>query len=643
MVDLNNIEKQLEDAYGTLGVNYLYPQLDIVRSARKLPSDMEDARLMSEKFYISYRMIEQWLAPVIVPINDNLMGLESHLKDLQSQIRLSIQQQEIKYWLEITRSRNKTVQSLYSDISSLRNYILEQRELLLKSANRSELPELFGMVLWPFSEFTSLLDAIQDVRKIYFGPNNSYRKQNILTDALILSALCEDVLTHKTQTKASFRQIDNLIETSLTFRRVEEQFEWSKYQRDAADGLFNELQVFGIIDNLLPGYDRTEIRKGLNTFYDSAQDKYPIGQFIGWLADIMRSKTMSSQDEQPGEMRLKKKHLLGLSIMDKHRNSEILGNIGQLQATFDRILVPFHELKQNNVFMQSSQFVIDNVIDIPSRAWIYDFSGVETEILRSTLFLLSDRQPKFDILELCQQLATIVLSGRVNRNDVIEGNYTLTNKLPIRIWDYIGNQLMKILEETLIEEETQSVRLLKGIFHSEDTTSLLTSKKFVPAFLVKTGFKKGVYFNQKGMFPETISVWARENFIFQYRHAQMAGYPWIYDVNFLLESLVIDSLSLPSNKITQLHENVKLRQTVFTVDNLTYIIYYEVDEEAGISALAFKEVDMLEKDGIDPVEIIYRPHKYLNLGPTKNNLHLVLDNARAQDPKDLMTIISNLK
>ena len=145
------------------------------------------------------------------------------------------------------------------------------------------------------------------------------------------------------------------------------------------------------------------------------------------------------------------------------------------------------------------------------------------------------------------------------------------------------------------------------------------------------------------MFPETISVWARENFIFQYRHAQMAGYPWIYDVNFLLESLVIDSLSLPSNKITQLHENVKLRQTVFTVDNLTYIIYYEVDEEAGISALAFKEVDMLEKDGIDPVEIIYRPHKYLNLGPTKNNLHLVLDNARAQDPKDLMTIISNLK
>ncbi len=643
VIDLNNLEKQLEEEYGELGVNYLFPQLDIIRSARKLPSDMEDARLMSEKFYLSYRMIEQWLAPVILPINDNLLGLESHLQDLQSQIRLSIQQQEIKYWLEVTRSRHKIIQSLYSDISSLRSYILEQRELLLKSAHRSELASLFGMVLWPFSEFTSLSDAIQDVREIYFGPNNSYRKQNLLTDALILTALCEDVLTHKTQTKQSFRQIDNLIETSLSFRRVEEQFEWSKYQRDASDGLFNENQVFGIIDNLLPGYSRSEIRQGLNTFYDSSQDKYPIGKFIAWLADLMRSRTMSKEGEtQPGELRLKKEHLLGLSIMDKHRNSEILGNIGQLQGTFERILAPFHELKQNNVFMQSSQFVIDNVIDLPSRAWIYDFSGVETEILRSTLFMLSDRQPKFDILEMCQQLANIVLSGRVDRNDVIDGNYTITNKLPTRIWDYISNQLMKILEETLIKEETLSVRLLKDIFRSEDTTSLITSKKFVPIFQIKTEFKRGVYFNQKGIYPESISVWVRENFHFQYRHAQMAGYPWFFDTNFLLESLVIDALSLPSHKVAQINENVKLRQTVFTVDDLTYIIYYEVDEETGISALAFKEVDILEPDGIDPVEIIYRPHKYLNLGPSKNNLHLVLDKARAQDPKDLMTIIANI-
>ena len=118
-------------------------------------------------------------------------------------------------------------------------------------------------------------------------------------------------------------------------------------------------------------------------------------------------------------------------------------NIGQLQTTFERILAPFHELKQNNVFMQSSQFVIDNVIDLPSRAWIYDYSGVETEILRSTLFMLSDRQPKFDILEMCQQLANNILSGRVNRNDVIEGNYTLTNKLHQKDYYNLNSIILK--------------------------------------------------------------------------------------------------------------------------------------------------------------------------------------------------------
>ena len=644
MVDLSNIEKQLEEEYGELGINYLFPQLDVIRAARNLPSKMEDTQLTTEKFFLSYQMIEQWLAPVIVPINDNLFGLESHLQDLQSQIKHLITVEEITFWKDVVNSENASIKSLFSDINSLRRYILEQRTKLLESAHRHELPELFGLVLWPYSEYTDVKDAVNDVRKIYFGPNNSYRKQNILTDALILTSLSEDVLTHKTQTKQSFHQIDALIETSLTFRRIEEQFEWSKYQRDPGDGHFNEGQVSSIMDTLMPGFPRDELRKGLNSFYDSSIDKYPIGKFIAWLSDLMRMKTMGKGqgDDQIGELRLKKEHLLGLSVMDKHRNSEILGNIGNLQGTFERILAPFHELKQNNAFMQSSQFVIDNVLEIPSRAWIYDYSGVETEILRSTLFMLSDRQPKFDVLEICQRLANIVLSGRVDRNDLIDGNYVKTNKLPIRLWNYIGDQLMRILEETLIHEEIKSVRLLKNIFSSEDTTSLITAKKFVPIFQVDIDFKRGIYHDEKGFSAETMSIWVRSGFKFEYRYAQMAGYPWFFDTNLLLESLVIEALSLPSFKISSLHENVKLRQTVFTVDNLTYIIYYDTKPD-GISALAFKEVDIMDESGVDPVEIIYRPHKYLSLGPEKNNLQLVLEKARAKDPKDLMTVIGNIK
>ncbi|MHA1976612.1 MAG: hypothetical protein ACW98F_13345 [Candidatus Hodarchaeales archaeon] len=644
MADLSNIEKQLEKEYGELGINYLFPQLDVIRSARNLPSNIEETQLMTEKFFLCYQMIEQWLAPVILPIKDNLFGLESHLLDLQSQMKLLITEEEITYWNDVVNSENASIRSLYSDIDSLRKYILEQRSKLMQSAHRHELPELYGLVLWPYSEYTNVQDAVNDVRTIYFGENKRYRKENVLTDALILTALSDDVLTHKTQTKQSFHQIDSLIETSLTFRRIEEQFEWSKYQRDPSDGHFNEGQVFSIMDNLLPGYPRDDLRKGLNTFYDSSIDKYPIGKFIAWLSDIMRMKTMgtSQGDDQPGELRLKKEHLLGLSVMDKHRNSEILGNIGNLQGTFERILAPFHELKQNNAFMQSSQFVIDDVLEIPSRAWIYDYSGVETEILRSTLFMLSDRTPKFDVLEICQRLANIILSGRVNRNDQVDGNYIRTNKLPIRLWNYIGDQLMKILEETLIHEEIKSVRLLKNIFSSEDTTSLITAKKFVPIFQVDIDFKRGIFHDEKGFSAENMSIWVRSGFQFEYRFAQMAGYPWFFETNLLLESLVIEALSLPSFKISSLHENVKLRQTVFTVENLTYIVYYDTKPE-GISALAFKEVDIMDEEGIDPVEIIYRPHKYLSLGPEKNNLHLVLEKARARDHKDLMTVIGNIK
>jgi hypothetical protein len=325
--------------------------------------------------------------------------------------------------------------------------------------------------------------------------------------------------------------------------------------------------------------------------------------------------------------------------MDKHRRQEILGNITpELAETFDRILVPFHELKQDNTFMQSAQFEIENVLDLPSQAWIYDYSSTHTEILRSTLLLISDRQPKFDVLEACQRLASVILSGRVDRNDVKRGNYVVTNQLPPRIWDSIGNQLLAILEEALVREETLTVQIIKNIFQDEDRSSLVTSKKFIPVFLVQTDFK---YDRSRGHQPQTMSVWARKDFKFQYRFAQVAGYPWYYMVNSLLESLVVNALEIPSFKIIQIHENVKIRQTVYTIDDETYIVYYGAQGE-GISALAFKETDLTDEEGIDPVEVIFRPHKFLGLGPEKNNLKPLLENARATDPKDLMTIIASL-
>ncbi|MFX0092382.1 MAG: hypothetical protein ACFFBD_11515, partial [Candidatus Hodarchaeota archaeon] len=661
---LSNMEEKLKLEYGEKGVEYLFPQLEIIRATRNMPSRIEDVKLFTQRFFESYQMVQQWLAPVIVPISEELSELRTQLHDLQDQMKYYIQQEGIEFWKDVENSENLTIQSFYSEIVRLRNYILAQQEKLLGAAHRKEIAELLGLVIWPYSEHVQLPNAIQEAKNVYFGENAFFRKNNMLTDALILLALCEDLLKAKKQTKQSLRQVEGVVEKQLSFRNYDERLQWEQYKRDPNEGMFTEGQVKAISKALLPNMSSSEMYKGINQFYDSVQDKYPINRTLEWLAVSLRKEAQKGE-EAKAEPSAAQSHIISLSFMDKHRRHEILGNIGGLENIFERVLGPFHELKQENAFMQSAQFELENVAGLPSQAWIYDYTGIETEILRSTLLLISERQPKFDVLEACQRLANIVLSGRVDRNDFRRGNYILTNRLPSRIWNYIGNSLLAMLEEALIQEESTSVSLIKGIFREEDRSKLVTSKKFIPIFLVQTDFKEEGRFQKRRIDPETMSIWAHETLNFQYRFAQLSGYPWFYEVNELLESLVIEALSVPTHHISRLHENVKLRQTVFTVDNETFIIYFKaskhlktIEKDEGpsygrilepetvemkrVSALAFKEVDITNKEGIDPVEVIFRPHKFLDRGPEKNNLKLILEEARASDPKDLRTIISNL-
>ena len=638
-IKLENIESQLEEEFGKFGLEYLFPQLDIVRSARNLPSILEDYRLSSQKFFESYQMIQKWLAPVVVPITDQLTEVENRLQELQYQMKYHLQEENILFWNDVIKSSNSAIKSLYPEIINLREYIAKQRENYLQTARRDILPELLGLILWAYTELYDLKSAVAEVKQRYFGPNSYYKKNNVLTDALILNVMCDDVLRQRKGSSTVSGQIEQLVEGTLSFDRINEQLEWAKFKRNPDDGAFKERQIRTIVRALLPKMSSSEAFRGINTFYDPSRDSYPIRRFLEWLSSALRQKGLKSAEIKEVTTGIEKTFLIGLSFMDKHRRQEILGNITpELAETFDRILVPFHELKQDNAFMQSAQFEIENVLDLPSQAWIYDYTGVETEILRSTLLLISDRQPKFDVLEASQRLANIILSGRVDRNDFKRGNYIITNKLPPRMWDSIGNQLLAILEEALVREETLTVQIIKNIFQDEDRSSLVTSKKFIPVFLVQTNFK---YDRSRGYQPQTMSVWAREDFKFQYRFAQVAGYPWYYMVNSLLESLVVNALEIPSFKIIQIHENVKIRQTVYTIDDETYIVYYGTQGE-GISALAFKETDLTNEEGIDPVEVIFRPHKFLGLGPEKNNLKILLEDARATDPKDLMTIIASL-
>ena len=587
-------------------------------------------------------MISEWLAPIIVPISEELTELEAQLQELQYKIKFQIKQDNLKYWREIEQSKNPMIKSLFSEIKQLRGYILSQRNKLLFAAHRAELPQLFSLVLWPYTEHLDVHDVLKEVKSSYFGPNYYYNKNNTLCDSILLTAVAEDCLQQKKDSSTADRQIENLIETRLSFRRVEEQFEWSKYKRDPNDGHFTEMQVNEIIRALIPGLPVSE-KTSLYQVYDDATDRYSISKFLDWLKFALRRRSASTDEEVRGGESSEERHLIGLSFMDKHRRKEILGNISDLGDIFERILGPFHELKQENAFLQSAQFEIENVMELGSQCWIYDYSGVETAILRSTLLLISDKQPKFDVLEASQRLAHSVLSGRVDRNDTREGNYIVTDQLPPRMWNFISNSLLTILEEALVKEEALAVSLIKSLFKDEDRSRLVTSKKFIPVSLVQTDFKRGIDYltRDKGLLPQTMSVWSRDDFLFQYRFAQLGGYPWYFDINELLEVLLAEALNMPTHKISQLRENVKLRQTVYTIDDETYIVYYGV-EGNSTQALIFKEVDILSEEGIDPVEVIFRPHKFLGMGPEKNNLRLILNQARATDPKDLRTIIAGL-
>ena len=642
VTDLANVEELLKVKIGATGVEYLAPQLEVIRLARNLPSKLDDFRLMTQKMHASYQMISEWLAPIIVPISEELTELEAQLQELQYKIKFQIKQDNLKYWREIEQSKNPMIKSLFSEIKQLRGYILSQRNKLLFAAHRAELPQLFSLVLWPYTEHLDVHDVLKEVKSSYFGPNYYYNKNNTLCDSILLTAVAEDCLQQKKDSSTADRQIENLIETRLSFRRVEEQFEWSKYKRDPNDGHFTEMQVNEIIRALIPGLPVSE-KTSLYQVYDDATDRYSISKFLDWLKFALRRRSASTDEEVRGGESSEERHLIGLSFMDKHRRKEILGNISDLGDIFERILGPFHELKQENAFLQSAQFEIENVMELGSQCWIYDYSGVETAILRSTLLLISDKQPKFDVLEASQRLAHSVLSGRVDRNDTREGNYIVTDQLPPRMWNFISNSLLTILEEALVKEEALAVSLIKSLFKDEDRSRLVTSKKFIPVSLVQTDFKRGIDYltRDKGLLPQTMSVWSRDDFLFQYRFAQLGGYPWYFDINELLEVLLAEALNMPTHKISQLRENVKLRQTVYTIDDETYIVYYGV-EGNSTQALIFKEVDILSEEGIDPVEVIFRPHKFLGMGPEKNNLRLILNQARATDPKDLRTIIAGL-
>jgi hypothetical protein len=656
-MDFQNIEDVLRAEIGEEGLAFLLPQITLTKKARNLPKDLIDEKLISAKFLLAVNMIEDWVAPMAELFSAFEVD-EQNLRNLQEEAKFALEQSKITSWQDAMNEPE--LQLLFTKISALRNRLEKEREQVFKIARRFKISELFGIILYPYSGHKTLMDAIKYGEDEYFGPNVMYRKSNKYTDAITLMKAAQEVYERKDLTvdPTSDQEIVSyekfLNDSDPDIQRVSDIYMESKKDNFTKKG-FQMREVNTLISKVIrrsSGLTPAERSMFNNDFYMSDIDSIRCDLVMEWVEKQLTVDTgpketkisLQKQLDEEAKDRAAKRYLFGLSFLDKHVYNEILGNIPESSfLLMENVLGPFIELKQNIINMDSAQFEI-NTMGLPDQAWIYDFTGIKTEILRSTMLLISERQPKFDLLEQCQSLVNEVLSGRVDRNDKREdNNYIYTSLLPQESWDFLGKTLMQILKEALIDEDAQARYIVRKIFAEEDRSHLVSSKQFVATFYMELQWKLPKYDpkNEKQeIFPsaDTISIWKAKDFDFQYRHCQAAGYPWYFMENNILRELVKDSLKVKDIKF----EEVQLKRVIYTIDNKKFIVYFQVSPDlTRMQVLAFKEADEFV-EGLSPVEVLFRPKKYIDKTPEENRLSLLLHSANARDPKDLETLISSL-
>ncbi|MHA2364851.1 MAG: hypothetical protein ACXAC7_12925 [Candidatus Hodarchaeales archaeon] len=650
-ISLATIEEDLDRQINNLGVSFLNHQVAIMRKARNLPKSNVDANLATVRFFNTLKMIDDWLAP-LAELFQFIESDEQALRDIQNETRYAIQESGLTKWKEIIAQPK--FKEAFNDIQLLFSEINKKRALILEKARHSEITQLLGLALYPYSGHNNLSEAIKYAQEKYFGTNIKYSKKNRFIDALICTKATIDIFQKTDReliTQVSTVQVsyDKYLDLFPNLKDVYTEARAGNFQFKG----FTLRQVDNLVSRSLKRRLQSSERSMLynDPYYMPAVDQVRCDLFLQWLDREFHGEKEKLITSAPPKQEVASEsagkednYLFGISFLDKHVLSEMLGNVDiSFNKLMDLILAPFTSLKQEEMFIESAQFEIE-LPNVPNQAWIYDFTAIKTAILRSTLFLISNRQPKFDLLEYCQTLVNNVLTGRVDRNDLkSEFNYIYTNLLPRESWDYVGKTLIDILIEVLIDENPISRKIIRNIFVDEDKSKLISSKQFVPVYYLEVEWKVYERRNpyEEVPLPETelISVWKRNNFHLEYRHIEAAGYPWYYTENKVLQNMIKEAYSISRINLT----DVQLKRVIYTIGEMEqkYIFYFQASEDQKtLQILAFKEEDVV--DGISPVEVIFRPKKFIDRNPEENNLELLVSKARATDPNDLRVLIESL-
>ncbi|MFX1513814.1 MAG: hypothetical protein ACFFCQ_14615, partial [Promethearchaeota archaeon] len=182
-IDFSEMDEILQKEIGHQGLQFLNPQIGILRLARNLPKDVDDEALVASKFHLALEVIEKWLEPVSEYIQNQIDEASTELLQFQETVKIMLKETNITSWKQAME--NPEIKEVLETIQIQKNAIISQQQDLLKSLGRQQIASLFGLVLYPYLPTKNLSEAVE-MAKSYLGPNYLYSKNNIYTDAFIL-------------------------------------------------------------------------------------------------------------------------------------------------------------------------------------------------------------------------------------------------------------------------------------------------------------------------------------------------------------------------------------------------------------------------------------------------------------------------
>ena len=307
-LDTRDIAPQLEQSLGKYGIDYIIPQFEIIRTARGLPKNIDDEKLMAPKFFMALKLIELWIEPMQYLLELELGELENSYREHQNQLSFLLKETDTISWSKALNHPNPRIPDLIKTILEQKKVIEEKRNELMTKSTRLEITNLLGLMLYPHSNIKELNDAIANAHETYYGPNALYKKSNKYTDALIFVKAAIEVFQKtkalpKTAEGDEFGKIFRSLRNLKEMEEIEDLYREIKTTNTFSSNGLNMRQLNFLFSRVLQRSMAPSERGMFNgsDFYLDTIDKYRIDKVLEWIMVQLYGPTISTSQEVEGK------------------------------------------------------------------------------------------------------------------------------------------------------------------------------------------------------------------------------------------------------------------------------------------------------------------------------------------------------